>query len=97
MANYESAGVREYVVVEIDPNRVHWFIRHEDRFVNLYPGADGIYRSKFFPGLWLEPSALYSGDLNRLIEVLEQGLAMPDHGAFIAGLEKSLHRIGGAT
>ena len=74
---YERAGVREYVVVELDPDRVHWFIRRDDRFEGLTPGPDGIFRSEVFPGLWLDPVALYRGDLVRLIGVLEQGLAMP--------------------
>jgi Uma2 family endonuclease len=85
-ADYERAGVREYVVVELNPNRVHWFIRRGTRFAHLRPGPDGIYRSKVFPGLWLDPEALYAQDLDRLIEVLNQGLATPEHAAFVAKL-----------
>ena len=81
-ADYERAGVLEYVVVELEPDRVHWFVRRDDRFEGLTPGPDGIFRSEVFPGLWLDPEALYRGDLVRLIGVLEQGLAMPDHAAF---------------
>ena len=83
-ADYERAGVFEYVVVEIDPNRIHWFLRRGARFKKHAPGADGIYRSKVFPGLWLDLQALYAEDLDRLIEVLEQGLATPEHAAFVA-------------
>ncbi len=85
-ADYERAGVREYVVVELDPDHVHWFIRRGTRFVHLRPGPDGIYRSKVFPGLWLDPKALYAEDLDRLTDVLEQGLATPEHAAFVAKL-----------
>lgn len=88
-ADYERAGVREYVVVEFDPDRIHWFIRRGERFVRLRPGADGIYRSKVFPGLWLDPEALFAEDLDRLIQVLEQGLATPEHAAFVAKLAKA--------
>src|SRR5207248_180925 len=84
--DYERAGVRESLVVELDPNRIHWFIRRGDHFKKLPPGPDGIYRSKVFPGLWLDPEALYAEDLDRLIEVLEQGLATPQHAAFVARL-----------
>ncbi len=38
------------------------------------------------PGLWLDPAALYSQDLDRLIQVLEQGLATTQHAAFVAKL-----------
>jgi hypothetical protein len=79
---YELAGVLEYLVIELDPNRVHWFIRRDDRFENLDPGADGIHRSEVFPGLWLDSQALYAEDLDQLIEVLERGLATPEHSEF---------------
>jgi hypothetical protein len=85
-ADYERAGVVEYVVVELDPDRIHWFTRRGTRFVQMRPGPDGIYRSNVFPGLWLDPAALYSQDLDRLIQVLEQGLATPEHAAFVAKL-----------
>ncbi len=85
-ADYERAGVQEYVVVELDPDQIYWFIRRDDGFEDLPPGPDGVYRSEIFPGLWLDPAALYSEDLDRLIEVLEQGLATPAHAAFAARL-----------
>ena len=85
-ADYERTGVREYIVVELDPDRIHWFIRRGQRFGQMRPGPDGIYRSRVFPGLWLDPEALFAEDLDRLIEVLEQGLATPEHAAFVAKL-----------
>ena len=85
-ADYERAGVCEYVVVAIKPDQVHWFIRRNGRFEPLLPGPDGIFRSEVFPGLWLDPQAFYAGNLKRLIEVLELGLASPEHAAFRARL-----------
>jgi Uma2 family endonuclease len=85
-ADYERTGVCEYIVVELDPDRVHWFIRRGQRFAQMRPGADGVYRSKIFPGLWLDALALFSDDLDRVIKVLEQGLAAPEHAAFVAKL-----------
>lgn len=84
--DYERAGVLEYVVLELDPDQVHWFVRRGDHFEDLPPGPDGIYRSEVFPGLWLDPEAFYAEDLDRLVEVLEQGLATPEHVAFAARL-----------
>ncbi len=85
-SEYEESEVREYIVVELDPNRVHWFIRRGDHFEELSPGADGIYRSEVFPGLWLDPDALLNEDLDRLSEVLERGLATAEHADFVAKL-----------
>jgi hypothetical protein len=50
------------------------------------PGADGILRSEVFPGLWLDPAAFLKRDGKRLLAVLRQGLAAPEHAAFVAKL-----------
>ncbi len=84
--DYRRAGVPEYVVVELDPDRVHWFVLRQGRYVANPPGPDGIFRSHVFPGLWLDADALYAGDLGRLIAVLDRGLATPEHAAFVAKL-----------
>jgi Uma2 family endonuclease len=90
--DYERAGVLEYIVFELDPDQVHWFMRRGDRFEDLSPGPDGIYRSEVFPGLWLDPEAFYADDLDRLVEVLERGLATPEHAAFVASLAEAQRR-----
>ncbi len=90
--DYERAGVAEYVVVELDPDEIHWFIRRGDRFDDLEPGPDGIYRSEVFPGLWLDPRALFSDDLQRVDEVMALGVATPEHAAFVARLGKARER-----
>jgi Uma2 family endonuclease len=95
--DYERAGVREYVVVELDPDRIHWFIRRADRFEDMLPDPDGIYRSEVFPGLWLDPEALYAEDRMRLIRVLDEGLATPEHEAFAARLAEARRRAGCQT
>jgi hypothetical protein len=89
--DYERAGVLEYVVVELDPDRVHWFIRRGDHFEELPPGHDGIFRSEVFPGLWLDAKALFAQDRRRLIRVLNQGLRTPEHKAFTAKLAQGSH------
>jgi Uma2 family endonuclease len=94
--DYERAGVREYVVIELDPDRIHWFIRRGDHFEDLPPGPDGIYRSEVFPGLWLDADAYYAEDLVRMIQVLDQGLATPEHAAFAARLAEARRRAEGA-
>jgi Uma2 family endonuclease len=95
-ADYQRAGVREYLVIELDPDRIHCFICRGHRFVSLRPCSDGIYRSQVFPGLRLDAEALYTADLDRLIGVLEQGLATPKHQAFAAKLAVARARSGKA-
>jgi hypothetical protein len=86
--DYEQAGVREYLVVLLRRKEVRWFVRRESGFVSLEPGADGIYHSEVFPGLWLDPEALLRGDIDRVLEVLDQGLATPDHARFVEQLRR---------
>jgi Uma2 family endonuclease len=81
--DYEKAGVLEYLFVGIEPDEVRWFVRREGRFQEMAAGEDGIYRSEVFPGLWLDPRALFAEDLNGLIAALERGLATPEHAAFV--------------
>jgi hypothetical protein len=85
--DYDRAGVLEYLAIELEPNLIHWFVRRGGRFVRLKPGSDGVYRSQVFPGLWLDPAALFAEDRRKLIRVLNRGLRTPEHAAFVARLK----------
>ena len=89
LADYERAGVPEYIVLGVDPPAVRWHHRVDGRLVEIGPDPDGFYRSKVFPGLWLDPRALLSGDTRRLREVVDQGVATDDHAAFVARLAEA--------
>ena len=86
LRDYERGGVLEYVVVALEPDEVYWFVRRGDRFEPLPPGPDGRFRSEVYPGLWLDPAALYADDLDRLLGTLERGLATPEHAEFVTRL-----------
>jgi Uma2 family endonuclease len=85
-ADYEQAGVLEYVVHAIDPDEIFWFGQDQGALVQRAIGGDGLYRSTAFPGLWLDPQALLKGDRQRLRDVIELGCATPEHAAFVARL-----------
>jgi Uma2 family endonuclease len=86
---YERAGVLEYVVVGLDPDEIFWFILRDSRFERLAPGEDAYYRSEVFPGLWLDPAALFNEDLAGLVAVVDLGAATPEHAEFVARLERA--------
>lgn len=86
-ADYERYGVKEYVVYAARQRRVYWWVRRGDRYEELAAGADGVFRSETFPGLWLDPAALVRSESRRLHEVLRQGLATPEHAAFVTALD----------
>ncbi len=96
-ADYERGGVLEYVVIELEPDRIHWFVRRGDHLADLVPDQVGIYRSEVFPGLWLDPPAFFAEDFDRISEVLDQGLATPEHAAFAADLADARRRAEGTT
>jgi Uma2 family endonuclease len=83
---YESAGVLEYIVRAIDPDEVIWHILESSRFIPIAPDADGLLRSRAFPGLWLDPKALLAEDQDAVRQALDRGLDTPEHAAFVARL-----------
>jgi hypothetical protein len=86
LEDYERAGVLEYVVRALEPDEVLWHVWENGRFVTAAPDADGLFRSRVFPGLWIDPAALVARDTRRLRAVLDQGLATPEHAASVARL-----------
>jgi len=86
--DYEQAGVLEYVVVVLRQQVIRWFILQNGTYQEVSPGADGIFRSHIFPGLWLHANALLQLDGVTVMEVLRQGLATPEHAAFVQQLRE---------
>jgi Uma2 family endonuclease len=90
--DYQKAGVREYVVLALRMQQVFWFVRQRGKYREVPLPADGIFRSRVFPGLWLDAEAILGNDRRRLLAALRQGLATPEHAAFVAKLEKQASR-----
>jgi Uma2 family endonuclease len=89
MNAYRRNGVCEYVVWRVFDREIDWFVLREGRYERLTPDADGVHKSEVFPGLWLDVQALISGDLPRVRQVLEDGLATPEHAEFVEQLEEA--------
>jgi len=81
---YQRNGVPEYLTVQMYEQRVDWFVLRAGVYEPLEPGEAGVLRSEVFPGLWLRPAALWSGDLTGLLATLQAGLASPEHAEFVA-------------
>jgi len=84
--DYEQAGVLEYVVVVLRQRLIRWFILQDGTYQDMSADADGIFRSRVFPGLWLDANALLQRDGATVMDVLRQGLATPEHAAFVQRL-----------
>ncbi len=89
---YRRNGVRVYIVWRTRDAAIDWFVLRDTDYERLEPGPDGLYRSEVFPGLWLDPAALISGDLARVLVVAQQGVAAPEHAAFVERLQQEAAR-----
>jgi hypothetical protein len=83
---YEQAGVNEYVAVLVSEQEVRWHRLVAGAYQVIPAPPDGVLRSQVFPGLWLDGAALLHHDSARLLATLHQGLASPEHQAFVASL-----------
>jgi Uma2 family endonuclease len=86
--DYQKAGVREYVVLALRMQQVFWFVRQRGKYKEVPLPADGIFRSREFPGLWLDAEAMLRDHRQGVLAALKQGLATPEHAAFVSKLAK---------
>jgi Uma2 family endonuclease len=86
---YRKYGVREYVVWRVFDREIDWFVLRAGQYERLALSPDGLYRSEALPGLWLDPAALIAGDMPRVLQVMQQGVASPEHAAFVARLRQA--------
>jgi Uma2 family endonuclease len=84
--DYDRAGILEYLVLLVREGELRAFGPGGTEIPN---DDDGIYRSKVFPGLWIDAAAIVAGDLRRAIRVLNKGLKSPEHAAFVRRLKAS--------
>jgi Uma2 family endonuclease len=85
---YRRNGVQEYIVWQILENKVDWFSLQNDEYVTLEADANGVVKSRIFPGLWLDMTALLTGEMTKVLAVLQQGLNSTEHQAFVERLSR---------
>jgi Uma2 family endonuclease len=79
---YRRNQVQEYLVWRVYDRQFDWFSLQAGEYIQIEPNDD-ILRSQVFPGLWLDKAALLSGDLAKVLAVLQMGLSTPEHQAFV--------------
>jgi Uma2 family endonuclease len=85
---YRRHGVREYIVWRVLEQAIDWFVLREGHFIPLPLGEEQIYRSEFYPGLWLDVPALLRGDSQAMLKTLQLGLESDEHAGFRQQLGK---------
>jgi Uma2 family endonuclease len=86
--DYRLAGVAEYLVLCVEEQELHWF-NFKGRA--LRPNAQGVYKSRAFPGLWVNGPALLARGSDAVTATLQQGIASPEHADFVRRLHAA-HR-----
>ena len=88
LALYQRAGVNEYIMVEWAEKRIVWRALAEGQYNTIEADADGVLKSRCFPGLWLDIDAYFSGDRKKISRTLRSGLATTEHAQFVEELAR---------
>jgi len=83
---YRRNGVKEYIVWQSLENKLDCFSLQNDEYGSLEPDANGVIKSRIFPGLWLDVQALRAGEMTQVLAVLQPGLNSKEHTDFVQQL-----------
>lgn len=83
---YRRNGVKEYIVWQVLDEKISWFYLDKGEYLDLPTDADGIIRSRVFPGLWLAVAQLLAGNMQHVLAVLQEGVQSSEHAAFVQKL-----------
>ncbi|OAB61234.1 hypothetical protein AY599_03095 [Leptolyngbya valderiana BDU 20041] len=72
---YRRNSVLEYLVWRVEDRAFDWFRLQDGEYIRVKANSEGIFCSEVFLGLWLDAEALLTGDLSKVFEVLQRGLA----------------------
>ena len=81
---YRRNGVSEYLAWITGEKRLVWWELRQGEYHEIAPDADGLLKSRSFPGLWLDAGALLRRDMKAVLAALRRGLDSAEHGAFVA-------------
>jgi hypothetical protein len=81
---YSLAGVLEYLVLCLEPPHVYWFDLSRNQRLNA--DADGIFKSRVFPGLWIDGDALLELDYVKSMAALSAGMQTSKYLEFASHL-----------
>lgn len=83
----QRAGVHEYFVLCVAEQEILWFNFKSRR--QIVCDDLGVFRSRAFPGLWIDGRALLVRDGRRLAETLNSGLKSREHSEFLRRLQSA--------
>ena len=81
---YRRNGICEYLAWITGEQRIVWWELREGEYQEMAPDAQGVLKSRVFPGLWLDTKALLKGDMKTVLATLRRGLQSAEHAAFLS-------------
>ncbi|PSQ96833.1 MAG: hypothetical protein BRD55_05710 [Bacteroidetes bacterium SW_9_63_38] len=85
---YRRNGVQEYVVWQIEDERLDWFVLEDGAYLTLSPDEDGHLAGRTFPGLVLDVGALLHNELDAVLSLVQQQVGGDAHQAFVNQLNE---------
>ncbi|GBF82237.1 Uma2 family endonuclease [Aphanothece sacrum] len=83
MKAYRRNQVQEYLVWRVYDGEFDWFRLKEGIYTKLEPDENGIIKSEVYVGLWLDINSLLTGNLAKVLEVLQKGIGTEEHKNFV--------------
>ncbi|MDJ0573147.1 MAG: Uma2 family endonuclease [Pleurocapsa sp. MO_192.B19] len=83
---YRRNGVQEYIVWQVSDQIIDWFRLRDGEYIKLQADPDNIIKSEVFPGLWLAINPLLENNLAKVLNTVQQGLAILEHQNFVVQL-----------
>jgi len=72
-ATYQKFKVKEYIAWRTIERQFCWWTLESGNFIPIEADPDGIHRSRFVPGLWLDTQSLFDNEAKRMVDVLKLG------------------------
>ena len=85
---YQQNGVQEYLVWQVFEQKLDWFQLQNGKYILLQPDENAVIKSQVFPGLWLAVNELLSGNMARVLTVLQEGLNSLEYAEFANNLSQ---------
>jgi Uma2 family endonuclease len=85
---YRRNGVREYLVWLVQEQQFHWYVLREGEYQLQTPDGAGMLRSGVFAGLQLAVEALLTGDMQRVLATVREGITSEAHQEFVKRLNR---------
>ena len=85
LALYQVARVDEYLAILVEERRFEWRWLVNGSY-QILESLSGVYRSRVFPGLWINEAAFWNEDSAALVQTLEYGLASQEQTDFVSRL-----------